>query len=116
MTGYHQRLSQKGPRMTRREYERELARLIPAFAAEVQALYAELIGTARRRVEAAIATGNADEVIRLLGLGEDEADAFLWRAARIATGCLYSWRYRTGCPAEHCGAAVAIGAAPVRCA
>ena len=62
--------------MTRREYERELARLIPAFAAEVQALYAELIGTARRRVEAAIATGNADEVIRLLGLGEDQADAF----------------------------------------
>ena len=61
--------------MTRREYERELARLIPAFAAEVQALYAELIGTARRRVEAAIATGNADEVIRLLGLGEDQADA-----------------------------------------
>ena len=61
--------------MTRREYERELARLIPAFAAEVQALYAELIGTARRRVEAAIATGNADEVIRLLGLGEDEANA-----------------------------------------
>ena len=61
--------------MTRREYERELARLIPAFAAEVQALYAELIGTARRRVEAAISTGNADEVIRLLGLGEDQADA-----------------------------------------
>ena len=41
----------------------------------MQALYAELIGTARRRVEAAIATGNADEVIRLLGLGEDQADA-----------------------------------------
>ena len=65
----------KGPRMTRREYERELARLIPAFAAEVQALYAELIGTARRRVEAAIATGNAVEVIRLLGLGEDQGEA-----------------------------------------
>ena len=61
--------------MTRREYERELARLIPAFAAEVQALYAELIGTARRRVEAAIATGNAVEVIRLLGLGADQAEA-----------------------------------------
>ena len=44
----------------------------------MQALYAELIGTARRRVEAAIATGNADEVIRLLGLGEDQADAYLW--------------------------------------
>ena len=102
--------------MTRREYERELARLIPAFAAEVQALYAELIGTARRRVEAAIATGNADEVIRLLGLGEDQADATFGALLESLAGCLHSWRRSAGCTAEHCGAAVAIGAAPVRCA
>ena len=96
----------KGPYLTRREYERELARLIPAFAAEVQALYAELIGTARRRVEAAIATGNADEVIRLLGLGEDQADATFGALLESLRNVFILGGVAQAARAEHCGAAV----------
>ena len=59
--------------MTRREYERALARLIPELADETLAAYAEIAGASRRRVETAIATGDAEAVIRLLGIDEGAA-------------------------------------------
>ena len=60
--------------MTRREYERALARLIPELEDETLAAYAEIAGASRRRVETAIATGDAEAVIRLLGIDEGAAE------------------------------------------
>ena len=59
--------------MNRREYERALTRLIPELADETLAAYAEIAGASRRRVETAIATGDAEAVIRLLGIDEGAA-------------------------------------------